>query len=128
MEYTFSADVAPFVGAMGEAIAAAKRFEAAVHDARDAELELGASGAEAGAGLAAQTAAMDAAAHSADKLNRQHNLLHTALTDAERAARDAGFGDSRGLHVGALRRARGDDGAARSRYHRPGSTDRHRAL
>src|SRR6185503_14389954 len=62
MEYTFSADVAPFVGAMGEAIAAAKRFESAVHDARDAELELGASGGDAAAGLAAQTAAMDAAA------------------------------------------------------------------
>src|SRR6185503_2368845 len=92
MEYTFSADVAPFVGAMGEAIAAAKRFEAAVHDARDAELELGASGGDAAAGLAAQAAAMDAAAHSADKLNRQHNLLHTAMTDAERAARDAGRG------------------------------------
>jgi len=92
MSYTFSADVAPFVGAMGEAIAAAKRFESAVHDARDAELELGASGGEAAAGMAAQAAAMDAAAHSADKLNRQHGLLHTAMTDAERAARDAGRG------------------------------------
>src|SRR5437764_2010328 len=92
MEYTFSADVAPFVGALDAAIGAAKRFESAVHGARDAEMELGASGAEAAAGLAAQTAAMDAAASSADRLNRQHRLLGTALRDSERVARGAGIG------------------------------------
>lgn len=88
MEYTFSADVAPFVGAMGEAIAAAKEFESAVHGARDAELELGAAGAESAAGLAAQTAAMDAATHSTDKFQRKHSELGGVLRDSERAVQD----------------------------------------
>jgi hypothetical protein len=92
MEYTFSADVAPFVAAMGAAIEAAKRFESAVDGAKHAEEELGAAGGGAAAGLAAQTAAMEAAALASNRMDRQHSALRTGLRDTERLAGDAGRG------------------------------------
>lgn len=69
MEYRFAISVTG-TGEMDAAASAAEHLERALEGARNAEAELGAAGAEAAAGLTAQTAAMEAAKASMKDLDK----------------------------------------------------------
>ena len=91
MDFSFTVSVSG-AGELEELAAAARDAEHALEGARDADLELGASSADAAAGIAAQAAAMDAAKVSAGRLRDEHGRYISVAAEAERASRDLGAG------------------------------------
>lgn len=113
MEFDFTGDTAGLVAALEAAIGPAEELDHALKADRDAAAELGAAGGEAAAGLAAQSAAMDAAAVSTRRLRDEHGLLHDELGRFTRASETVDR-SVRGLGDGFREQERTTDDAAQS--------------
>lgn len=113
MEFTFTGDTAGLVAALEAAIGPAKELEEALHGDRDAALELGAAGGEIAPGLAAEAAAMDAAAESSKSLRAEHSKMIKAASLLTKATEDV-EGSSSGLGKTLRKQKRDQDDVARS--------------